>query len=355
MTLRVGLLGLGEIYPAHLAGYRKLPDDVSIVAVCDANPKKAAEVGLELGARSYTDYRELFSSKTIDAVDIMLPHHLHEAAVAAAIEADLHVLVEKPAAPTERAVAALQEAARNRRVMLAVAENTRFSEAYLVVRDLLQSGKIGKVEMVRTLICGNETHRLQATSNWKGRKSGTLGGAIFDAGAHSFYLLNWLFEGVDTLLASASIRTPDSEVEDFAIVLGTLNNGADFVTEYTFTAEIPWNERLEVYGSQGSVIVDQLADPVVKAFYGKRNENGEDQGAWLNDWDGQGIGDVPYRPLHWKQESISGEVVDFVRAVVDDRPHKVSLVDVRAAMLAIEAAYDSIAAGSTRVAVGRPS
>lgn len=355
MSVRVGLLGLGQIYPAHLAGYREARGDVTIVAVCDADAERAAAVGLELGAKSYSDYRELFGSGGIDAVDIMLPHHLHEEAVAAAIEAGLHVLVEKPAAPTERAVAALEQAARQHGVMLAVAENTRFSKAYLVVADLLQSGKIGTVELVRTLICGNETHRLQTVSNWKGRKSGTLGGAIFDAGAHSFYLLNWLFGGVETLLASASIRTPESEVEDFGIVLGTLYSGADFVTEYTFTAEIPWNERLEVYGSKGSVIVDQLADPVLKVFYGKTEGSGQLQGPWQDNWDGQGVDSVPYRPSTWKQESIADEVVDFVRAVAEGRPHGVSLMDVRAAMLAIEAAYDSISAGSTRMSVGRPS
>lgn len=355
MSTRVGLIGLGQIYPAHLAGYRKVPDDATIVAVCDADSVKATAVGLELDAKSYSDYRELIRGGAIDAVDIMLPHHLHEEAVAAAIEAGLHVLVEKPAAPTERAVGVLENAAREGGVMLAVAENTRFSEAYLVVADLLQSGKIGVVQMVRTLICGNETHRLQTISSWKGRKWGTLGGAIFDAGAHSFYLLSWLFGGVETLLASASVRTEESEVEDYAIVLGTLRSGADFVTEYTFTAEIPWNERLEVYGSKGSVIVDQLADPVVKVFYGETDENGERQGPWRQDWDGQRAGNVPYRPSSWKQESIADEVVDFVRAIAEGRPHGVALEDVRAAMLAIEAAYASIAAGSTRVAVGRPS
>lgn len=343
MGIRVGLIGLGEIHRAHLAGYLKSADEVTIAAVCDADGERAATVGSELGARPYNNFGELFASGEVDAVDIMLPHHLHEQTVASALQAGLHVLVEKPAAPSEQAVANLERQAAERGLMLAVAENTRFLKAYLVVAEILQRGDIGQVEVVRTLICGNETERLGNVASWKGRKAGTLGGVLFDSGAHSFYLLEWLFGGTSSLLASASTRVAESEVEDFAVVVGSLRNGAEFLTEYTFTAEIPWSERLEVYGSKGSIIVDQLADPVVKVFSGK------------TDWNGQGREDVPYQPSQWKTGSIADEVVDFVRALVDKRPHAVQLRDVRAAMLAIEAAYESLARDSTRVTVKRPS
>jgi predicted dehydrogenase len=339
VTLRVGMVGLGSIHPAHLAGYQRIPAEVSLVAVCDADPDKAATVAATIAAEPFTDYNELFASGRVDAVDILLPHYLHVSAATAAIEAGLHVLLEKPAAPTAREVADLERSASEQGVILAVAENTRFVQAYNVVAEILGAGTIGNVEVVRTLVCGNATDRLRTVSDWKGRKDGTLGGVIYDSGAHSFYLLEWLFGGATELRSIASMRIAESEVEDFAVVVGKVANGADFLTEYTFTAEIPWSERLEVFGSHGSVIVDQLADPVVKLFKSK------------GDWTGSPAGEVPFQPADWKRNSIAEEVIDFVRAINHRRPHAVSLDHVQATMLAIEAAYASLAADSARIVI----
>lgn len=346
MSVRMGLIGLGQICSAHLEGYARAGRKASIVAVCDSDATRAESVARDLGAQPYTDYGDLLGSGEVDAVDIMLPHHLHEEVVASAIGAGSHVLVEKPAAPTAEAVGQLEKAAIEAGVTLAVAENTRFVKAYAKVADLVQSGGLGQIEVVRTMICGNETTRLRIQDNWKGRKWGTLGGVIFDAGAHSFYLLEWLFGGAESLRAVATTRVQESEVEDFAVVIGRLRSKAEFITEYTFTAEIPWSERLEVYGSKGSVIVDQLADPVVKVFYGPAD--GE-QGPWQPAWDGEGLDGVPYQPSQWKKLSIVEEVQDFVDAVSNGRSPAVRLAHVRAAMQTIEAAYQSAATDSAQV------
>ena len=341
MTLRVGLIGLGAIHKAHLVGYERAGGDATIAAVCDSDADKALAVAASLGAKPYTNYLELFTSGEVDAVDIVLPHHLHVDAVRAALAAGLHVIVEKPMAPTAKDVSELVALAKAQHVVLAVAENTRFVDAYGAVQLLLDAGTLGSVEVVRTLVCGNATERLRTVADWKGRRDGTLGGVIFDSGAHSFYLLEWLFGGVSELRAIGSKRVADSEVEDFAVVTGKLRGGGEFLTEYTFTAQIPWSERLEVYGTRGSVIVDQLADPVVKVFV-----SGED-------WTGTADSTVPFGPNTWKLNSIAAEVVDFVQAVKGQRPHLVALDDIKVTMSIIEAAYRSLDTGSTLVSISR--
>jgi predicted dehydrogenase len=343
MTLRVGMIGLGAIHRAHILGYERARGEASLVAVCDSDGAKASAVAANLGAKSYTNYLELFDSGEIDAVDILLPHHLHVDAVTAAIGAGLHVLVEKPAAPTAKAISELEALARARNVVLAVAENTRFVEAYGAVHRILEAGTLGTVEVVRTMVCGNATVRLRTVTDWKGRRDGTLGGVIYDSGAHSFYLLEWLFGGVTELRAIGAKRVAESEVEDFAVVVGKLGGGGEFLTEYTFTAEIPWSERLEVYGSSGSVIVDQLADPVVKIFGSGK------------DWTGHSDPTVPFAPDKWKMNSIAEEVLDFVRAVNGHRPHAVSLEHIKVTMSVVEAAYKSMESGSSLVNIPRES
>ena len=341
MTLRIGMIGLGAIHKAHLLGYERAHGQASLVAVCDSDEAKVRAEAATLGAKPYTNYRELFESGEVDAVDIVLPHHLHVDAVRAALEAGLHVLVEKPMAPTASEVEELRGIAERKNLVLAVAENTRFVEAYAAVQRLLDSGALGSIEVVRTLVCGNATDRLRTVADWKGRRDGTLGGVIYDSGAHSFYLLEWLFGGVAELRSVGSKRVADSEVEDFAVVVGKLRGGGEFLTEYTFTAEIPWSERLEVYGTKGSVIVDQHANPVVKVF---------DSGT---DWTGHPDLNVPYGPNEWKANSIAAEVVDFVGAVNGGRPHAVSLDDIQVTMAIIEAAYTSLDSDSSRIHIAR--
>lgn len=337
MTVRMGLIGLGGIYRAHASGYRQ-HRDAEVVAVCDSDMARARAEANEWGATPFGDYRQLLEQPEIDAVDIMLPHSLHERVTLAALDAGKHVLIEKPIAPSIEATDRLLEAARRSERVLAVAENTRFVAAYQTIEPLIRSAGLGEVQLVRTMICGNETERLSRPDLWKGRRDRTVGGAILDAGAHSFYLLRWLFGGFVYVRAHGERRVATSEVEDFGVVIGRLQSGADFITEFSFTAEIPWNERLEIYGSTGSLIVDQLADPVVKHFRHGRDFEGEPLS-------------VPYRPGTWKPDSIRTEVMDFVDALEHGRPALVDLSHVRDAMEALELAYRSMEVDGERVDV----
>lgn len=337
MTVRMGLIGLGGIYRAHASGYRQ-HRDAEVVAVCDSDIARARAEANEWGAMPFDDYRLLLKQAEIDAVDIMLPHSLHERVTLAALDAGKHVLVEKPIAPSIEATDRLLEAARRSERILAVAENTRFVIAYQTIEPLIRSTGLGEVQLVRTMICGNETERLSRPDLWKGRRDGTVGGAILDAGAHSFYLLRWLFGGIAHVMAHGERRVAASQVEDFGIVIGRLRCGADFVTEFSFTAEIPWNERLEIYGSKGSLIVDQLADPVVKHFRHGRDFEGEELS-------------VSYLPRTWKHDSIRTEIMDFVDALEHGRPTLVDLSHVRDAMEALALAYRSMEAGGIRIDV----
>ena len=160
---------------------------------------------------------------------------------------------------------------------------------------------------MRTLICGSEVERLTRTDLWKGRRDGSVGGAILDAGPHSFYLLEWLTGPIAEIWASTAKLVDVSQVEDYGIVCGRLAGGCPFTCEFTFTATIPWSERLELYGSEGSLIIDQLADPPAVLFRGKRA-------------DAETVAGVPHEPHGWKRRSIADGVEDFVRSVHERRP-----------------------------------
>lgn len=339
MSRRVGfgLVGLGGISRAHLPGYVDSPH-AELVSVCDVNETVAHEIADRFAATPYLDHHELFADPRVEAVDIALPHYLHHPVVADALEAGKHVLVEKPLAVTSTECDDLIERATRRGLSLSVAENTRFVTAYLEAQKLLLGGALGEPRLVRTLISGSEVQRLRNTALWKGRFDGSGGGAIIDAGPHSFYLLKWLFGEIALVRGFHDRLIEEAQVEDNAVVAGRLRSGALFRCEFTFTAEVPWGERLEVYGSEGTLIIDQLVDPPAVWIRGSTDYGGERL-------------DVPYDPRRWKLASITAGVRDFAAALAEGRPPTVDPRDGAYGVLVSERAYASADAGGVAVEI----
>lgn len=325
----VGLIGLGSVSHSHEAGFADLPDACRIVALCDVNEDEInAHIGFHEGARGYLRYQELLDDPDVDMVDITVPHPLHHPIAKAALEGGKHVLVEKPIAVRSDQGEELIALAKSKGLWFSVAENTRFVTAYLKAAQILEQGILGEVWSVRTAIAGSEGHRIKDPNLWHGKAP--HGGVILDSAVHSFYLYKWLFGGVTEVLGFASKIIPEGQVEDNGLVLGRLATGAEFQLHTSCTAEIPWTERLEVYGSRGGMIVDQLIDPVVKYYLGS------------NDIDGTTVEGVPFDPLGWKFNSIVAEVKDFVGALHENRPPLVDPADALAALKAVEAVEESI-------------
>jgi UDP-N-acetyl-2-amino-2-deoxyglucuronate dehydrogenase len=337
--LRVAILGAGQIASNHAAGFQEVPDLARVVTVCDTDRANAENLATMFEARIVADYRQVLADPGVDLVDVLLPHHLHYEVAMAAIRAKKHLLLEKPVAVSHRESLEICEAAKKAGIHFGVAENTRYIRAYIEAEKLIRAGRLGDIGLVRTFLPANERVRLSRDDFW-GRKAGCGGGALIDSGPHSFYLIKWLFGEVKELTAFTSqLYKFDSEVEDNADVRGRLACGADFLSSFTFTAEIPHSERLEVYGTTGSLIVDQLANPPVK-FY-----------AEPVDFDGSPVEGPVYDPMAWHYLSIVEEVKDFVHSLAEKRPYLVDPLDCCYAIRVIEKAYESARAGNKLVQV----
>jgi UDP-N-acetylglucosamine 3-dehydrogenase len=332
----LGLIGLGGISVAHIAGYQRSAD-ARIVAVCDSNENRLRAMAAELRADAYADYRHMLEDPAVQAVDVMLPHNLHYRVVTDSLEAGKHVLVEKPLAVSSEECMDLIARAARAGLMLSVAENTRFVAAYVELERMLAAGTLGEIRLIRTMISGTEEGRLRNTALWKGRSSSSGGGAILDAGPHSFYLLKWLFGEIAVLRAFHDRLIGEAEVEDNGVVAGRLRSGALFRCEFTFTAEVPWSERLEVYGSEGAMIVDQLLDPPAVHIRGSQ------------DYERRALDGVAFNPRGWKGESIAVSVGEFAAALAEGRSAPVDPNDGAYGVFVSEAAYASAAAGGVAV------
>jgi predicted dehydrogenase len=334
-TLGIGIIGLSPLTYAHQQAVTEMTHTTRPVAFCDINEKLAVERAAAFGARVYTDYRLLLDDTDVDVVFIVLPHHLHYEVARTALAHGKHVMMEKPLTIRPADGLELIELSRRKGLKFMVAENTRFVKAYIELEKLLCSGTLGKILLVRTFIAGTEVHRMVDRNNWKGRKDGSGGGVIIDAGPHSFYLLKWLFGEIRELRATAYKITEASEVEDNAVITGSLTSGTLFTVEFSFTVNAPWTERLEVYGTEGSVIIDQLNNPPAVHYRGE------------NDFVPAPLADVPFENLLWKYYSIVDETKVYLKSVQDDLPVPIDLMDVYYATVAIEKSYESVRTGTT--------
>lgn len=341
--LGIGVIGLGRVSPAHLEGYTSLSGRARVVAVCDTNETALDAVVTRLGVPGFRDYRQLLAVPGVDAVVLLLPHQLHHEVALAALKTGKHVTVEKPMAVSGAECRDLIAAAQQRGLVLSVSENSRFVESYQRVARLVEEGLIGGVRLVRAFIYGSALKELaDPGAGWKRESQGFA--AILDAAVHFFYVFRWLFGPVCSL--QASVRhwarehgIPECAAEDGAVVHGRFAAGGHFTIEVALNVEVPWGERLEVYGDKGSVICDQLADPPVVTY----------QGA---DSNGVPLADVAADPQGWRTASMHRGSANFVDAVLDGRAPAVTAHDGAYAVRLVEAAYRSVRAGGVSVDIG---
>jgi predicted dehydrogenase len=156
--IRVGIVGLGFMGRMHYRCWTTTPG-ARVTAVCEANPAALAAAarppaGNVTGAADHVDLEgltvctsldELLSSGTVDALSITLPTFLHPDMTVKALEAGVHVLCEKPMALSVEECDRMIDAARRTGKVLQIGHCIRFWPEYVVARDLVRSGRYGKL------------------------------------------------------------------------------------------------------------------------------------------------------------------------------------------------------------------
>ena len=254
--VRLGVIGLGNMGAAHARCVQlgQVPR-MKVSAVCDGNPALLPTDG---AIPTFTDPAELLGSGLVDAVLIATPHYAHTTLGVAALEAGLHVLVEKPIsvhkADCERLIAA--HAGREKQVFAAMF-NQRTDPFYQRIRALVQGGELGELRRVNWIITNwFRTEAYYASGGWRATWAGEGGGVLLNQCPHNLDLLQWLFGMPKTIRAYCRFgRYHDIEVEDDVTAYMEYANGATGVF-ITTTGEAPGTNRLEVTGERGRLVYE---------------------------------------------------------------------------------------------------
>lgn len=277
MTIKIGLIGCGGIAVYHARGYLAIPSEARIKAVADVvadNARRMAE--LAGGARIFADYRALLAEGDVDAVDILLPHHLHADAIVAAAAAGKHVLCEKPLCLTLAEADRVERAVRESGITLMCAHNQLYTPAMRRARELLDAGALGQLYTIRTVDAFYHSWSDPGTS-WRSARATMGRGELIDTGYHPTYMLLHLATAapveITALLSSHRIHAMDGE--DSAQVLVRFADGAvgSIVTSWAYGRPAgAWlfqvvGERGELHG-EGDELRHRPrgGEPVVEAF-----------------------------------------------------------------------------------------
>ncbi len=329
--LGVGMVGLGFASNPHEAGFSEMAEACRVVAVCDVREEVAHDRAQILEARPYLRYQDLLDDPAVDLVDVTTHHEPHYEIAKAALERGKHVFVEKPICVTSGMGLELVELARKQGVTLGVAENTPFVPAYMAAEKIVREGTLGDIWFVRTSIAGESLMDLANPEHWLGTLP--YGGVILDSSVHSFYLYKWLFGGAVDARGFASRFSNTKPAEENGLIIGHLASGAEYELFTTVVGAVPWTERVEIYGSRGALVIDQLSNPVMKVYMGSQ------------DIDGTAVPEAEFDPLGWKFNSLVAETRDFVSAVVERRSPRVDPMEAVFCVRCVEAALESIRTG----------
>ena len=196
--LRLALVGCGAISLMHRSALETVADRCRITAVVDTDPARAEEAARETGARAFTDLETALDAAGgddgFDAVDLMLPHHLHEEVTRRCLDAGLHVLLEKPIAPTVEASRRILEAAETATGRLMVAENAQYWPEVLLARNLVRQGRIGSIVTAQATVWIPPLRAYYGGDRpWRFDQAAAGGGIAIDTGSHWLRALRlWL-------------------------------------------------------------------------------------------------------------------------------------------------------------------
>ncbi len=205
--------------------------------------------------RGFLSSSELIKSGEVDAVLIATPHYSHATIGIEALDAGLHVLMEKPLCVHKAVCERLLAAHREKKQVFAVMFNQR--PYYRKLREMIRDNELGTIRRINWIV----THWFRtavyyASSSWRATWGGEGGGVLLNQSPHQLDLWQWLFGMPSKVRAFCQFgRYHDIEVEDDVTAYFEYENGTTGVL-ITSTGEAPGTDRLEIAAENGRVTIE---------------------------------------------------------------------------------------------------
>jgi myo-inositol 2-dehydrogenase/D-chiro-inositol 1-dehydrogenase len=251
--LRFGVLGVGRIGKIHAENLVNRIPGTEVTALADVFEEELAAVAARLNVpRTFTDYRRVLELPEVDAVVICTPTNTHHQVILDAAAAGKHIFCEKPIDLSLDKIAEANARVAQSGVQFMVGFNRRFDPNFSKVREMVRAGKVGEPHVLRI------TSRDPAPPPENYIRAS--GGLFLDMTIHDFDMARYLMGSEVTEVYARAGVLVDPVFEragdwDTAVVTLTFASGALGVIDNSRKAVYGYDQRVEVFGSEGMVTV----------------------------------------------------------------------------------------------------
>ncbi|HAC1676153.1 TPA_asm: gfo/Idh/MocA family oxidoreductase [Listeria monocytogenes] len=250
--IKVGVIGVGQMGQYHAEIYQKLPQ-VELVAICEYNDERRAEMAEKFQCKAYKDYHELLANTEIEAVSIVLPDNMHRDCVEEAVKYKKHILLEKPLAKELEDGKAMYELTKDYDKVFTVGFLLRFDPRFNMIKQRLDNGELGDIIH---LYCRRNSP-ITGPKRYIGASDLSMHVMI-----HDIDYINWYMdsEPVKVIAKSRSVLLKEYGMNDVIYAIVTYENGAIACLEACWV--LPENsptiidDKLELVGTKGVAYVD---------------------------------------------------------------------------------------------------
>ena len=314
------LVGSGDVVRKRVGAALIDAAGSRIAAVCESDPQRLEEAARRFGiGATFTDFDRALAEADADAVYLATPVHLHVPQAIAAMKAGKHVLVEKPLGLSgdecRRAVAVAEETG----LVAGCAYYRRFFPCFEAARQMIGEGALGDVVLVRVVYRSWYAPPPGGPEPWRIVPGLAGGGVLSDMGSHMLDVVIGLFGMPETVFAKVGTLSRQWAVDDSAAALMTLPGGAHACANFHWNSKT-WSHEFEIIGTDASLKWAPCdSGKVVKTVGREVREL-----------------DMPNAPnVHLPV------VEDFVSAVLNARPPRVTLAEAAKTNVLLDAVYES--------------
>ncbi|WP_410504927.1 inositol 2-dehydrogenase (plasmid) [Ligilactobacillus salivarius] len=259
--INVAIIGVGRIGSIHFKNL-KSNNSVNIKYLCDIAADDSWKKKYE-GYTVITDYEEVLSDSSVDAVLICTPTDLHPAMVSAAAKAGKNIFCEKPLGFDMNEILNSYEDVKKSNIIMGVGFNRRFDKNFYRIVEHRQLGNIGEPQVLKITSRDPEPPSIDYVKH--------SGGLFMDMMIHDFDMARFIpdHEITEVYATGANLIDPaiaDAGDIDTAIVTLTYDNGMIGVIDNSRQAVYGYDQRIELFGSKGMAKANNVNDTTTEYY-----------------------------------------------------------------------------------------
>ncbi|MCL2099174.1 MAG: Gfo/Idh/MocA family oxidoreductase [Oscillospiraceae bacterium] len=250
MAHKMGIIGYGGMAGWHHENSKRV-QGLEVTAAHDIEPGRL-EAAKSRGLKTYEKLGDFLKDDSFDLVLVATPNNFHKPMVIAALEAGKNVICEKPVAMSVSDFDEMWEASRKAGKLFTVHQNRRWDRDFLIVKEALETGLLGKPYTIESRITGQNG----VMHGWRAYKVAG-GGMVFDWGVHMIDQLLWMIkEPVAEVYANLHmVKTP--EVDDYFKLIMRFESGLSTQIEVG-TYHLERLPRWYVCGDGGALVIHDM-------------------------------------------------------------------------------------------------